>query len=268
MEISLLLGILVGAVLGLTGAGGGILAVPALVAGMGWSMQQAAPVALIAVASGAALGALAAHRRRQVRYRAATLMVVSGVIFTSPGLYAAHVLPQRWLLTLFALVMLIVAVRLFVQACNTSHEVQATGNSPVCINPIDERFQWRSPATWILFVSLGSLTGFMTGLLGVGGGFIVVPVMRRFTNASMHVIVGTSLMVIALIACGGVISALAHGAQLPMPATAMFALATVIGMLLGRKLAGHISNRQVQRGFSLTLWVVALSLLVKAAHIA
>lgn len=267
MEISLLLGILVGAVLGLTGAGGGILAVPALVAGMGWSMQQAAPVALIAVASSAALGALAAHRKRQVRYRAATVMVLSGVIFTSAGLYVAQVLPQRWLLALFALVMLFVAVRLFVQSRNRG-QVEAAGKSPVCINPIDERFQWRSASTWILFISLGSLTGFMTGLLGVGGGFIVVPVMRRYTNASIHVIVGTSLMVVALIASGGVISALAHGAQLPMPATAMFALATAIGMLLGRKLAGQISDRQIQRGFSLTLLLVSLSLLVKAATMA
>ena len=56
MLLSLLLGVLVGAVLGLTGAGGGILAVPALVVGMGWSMQQAAPVALVAVAGGAAVG--------------------------------------------------------------------------------------------------------------------------------------------------------------------------------------------------------------------
>lgn len=58
MLISLVLGSIVGAVLGLTGAGGGILAVPALVVGMGWPMQQATPVALVAVAGSAALGAL------------------------------------------------------------------------------------------------------------------------------------------------------------------------------------------------------------------
>ncbi|MCP6726012.1 TSUP family transporter, partial [Klebsiella pneumoniae] len=68
MPLTLLLGALVGAVLGLTGAGGGILAVPALMASQGWSVQQAAPVALLAVAAGAALGAWEGWRRGEVRY--------------------------------------------------------------------------------------------------------------------------------------------------------------------------------------------------------
>ena len=83
MEITLILGIVVGAVLGLTGAGGGILAVPALVSGMGWSMQQAAPVALIAVAGGAALGAVEGLKKGLVRYKAALVMVISGLPLTS-----------------------------------------------------------------------------------------------------------------------------------------------------------------------------------------
>lgn len=261
-----MLGVVVGAVLGLTGAGGGILAVPALVAGLGWTMQQAAPAALIAVSGGAALGALVAHRKKMVRYRAATVMVFSGVLFTSAGLRVAQTLPHSWLLGLFALVMLIVAARMLRQARYSETELREAGGTQVRINPDSGRFEW-STATWLLFTSLGALTGFMSGLLGVGGGFIVVPAMRRFTNASMHVIVGTSLMVIALVGGGGVISALAHGVQLPMPATALFAIATAVGMLLGRRLAPRFAERTVQRSFGLTLLVVALGLGVKAiAH--
>ncbi|WP_042978429.1 sulfite exporter TauE/SafE family protein, partial [Burkholderia sp. AU4i] len=102
MLISLVLGGFVGAVLGLTGAGGGILAVPALVVGMSWPMQQATPVALVAVAGSAALGALEGFRRGLVRYRAALLMAVAGVPLTTLGVRLAHVLPQRLLLALFA----------------------------------------------------------------------------------------------------------------------------------------------------------------------
>ncbi|MFB9158825.1 TSUP family transporter, partial [Chromobacterium violaceum] len=79
MALTLLLGVLVGAVLGLTGAGGGILAVPALMASQGWSVPQAAPVALLAVAAGAALGAWEGWRRGEVRYRAAALMALCGL---------------------------------------------------------------------------------------------------------------------------------------------------------------------------------------------
>ena len=111
MLTSLVLGAIVGAVLGLTGAGGGILAVPALVVGLGWSMQQAAPVALLAVAGGAAIGAAEGCRRHLVRYRAAILMATVGMPFTSWGNRAAQALPQRTLLALFAAVMLLVAGR-------------------------------------------------------------------------------------------------------------------------------------------------------------
>ncbi|MBB5407527.1 putative membrane protein YfcA [Paraburkholderia sp. HC6.4b] len=105
-------GALVGAILGLTGAGGSILAVPGLVFGMGWPLQQATPVALVAVAGSAAVGALEALRKRLVRYRAALLMAAAGVPATAAGARLAHAFPQRVLLALFAAVMLVVAFRL------------------------------------------------------------------------------------------------------------------------------------------------------------
>lgn len=263
MEITLILGIVVGAVLGLTGAGGGILAVPALVSGMGWSMQQAAPVALIAVAGGAALGAVEGLKKGLVRYKAALVMVISGLPLTSAGVHVANILPQRWLLGAFALVMLIVAGRLLRQACMAASGVAAEDAAWVRLDSTTGRFHW-SWTTASLFVSIGALTGFMTGLLGVGGGFVIVPMLRRFTNMSMHGIVATSLLVIALVGSGGVVAAVVHGIALPLQTTALFALATAIGMLLGRKLASRIVERHVQLGFSLVLILVALGLIYKA----
>ena len=141
MLISLILGVLVAAVLGLTGAGGGILAVPALVAGLGWSMQHAAPVALIAVAGGAGIAAIGGFRRKLVRYRAAALMAVAGIpvftaglpgavlpteltlLFTAAtaagmliGRYASHRLSVAHVQVGFAVVLLVVALGLFVKA--------------------------------------------------------------------------------------------------------------------------------------------------------
>ena len=265
MGISLLLGVLVGIVLGLTGAGGGILAVPALVAGMGWSMQQAAPVALIAVAGGAALGAFEGWRKGLVRYKAALVMVLTGIPLTSLGITAAHRLPQRWLLGLFAVVMLIVAARLLSQS--GANGGTRSDHLPVAvIDPKTGRFHWNL-STGVLFASIGAATGFMTGLLGVGGGFIVVPALRRYTNVSVHGIVATSLLVIAMVGTGGILSAVAHGVQLPMPVTLLFALATATGMTIGRKLAAHSPEALVQRIFSLVLVMVASGLIYKAMFI-
>lgn len=260
MTISLILGILIGAVLGLTGAGGGILAVPALVFGMGWSMQQAAPVALIAVVAGAAIGAFEGLQRKLVRYRAAMLMAAVGALVTPLGYRIAQVLPQRWLTALFAIVMLVVALRLI----RKGHETMgAHAHKLGSINPETGRFHWNLP-TALLLGAIGAFTGFMTGLLGVGGGFVMVPMLRRFTNVSMHGIVATSLLVIALVGSAGVLTAVSHGGLASTQVTLLFAGATALGMLLGRFLARHLSERHVQYGFATILVLVAGGLLVKS----
>ncbi|WP_166365603.1 sulfite exporter TauE/SafE family protein [Pseudomonas akapageensis] len=263
MAISLILGMLVGAVLGLTGAGGGILAVPVLVAGMGWTMQQAAPVALVAVVGSAVLGALEGLRKKLVRYRAAMLMALSGVPFTLVGLHVAQVTPQRWLMGIFGLVMLFVGLRLLLQKQDSAAMNIETTMRIARIDPQTGRFQW-CLGTGLLLGSIGALTGFLTGLLGVGGGFVIVPLLRRYTNVSMHGVVATSLMVIALVGTGGIVVALVHGAVMPVKATVLFALTTAMGMAAGRQLAGRLSGRHVQRGFAAVLIVVALGLVTRA----
>jgi uncharacterized membrane protein YfcA len=265
MLTSLILGAIVGAVLGLTGAGGGILAVPALVAGMGWPIQQATPVALVAVAGSAAIGALEAFRRRLVRYRAALFMAAAGVPLTSLGVRLAHAIPQRVLLALFATVMLVVAARLLSQALRRGHANGA--DSRFCVgrlNPDTGRLIW-SWTTAAALAATGALTGLMTGLLGVGGGFIIVPLLRRLTDVSMHGIVATSLMVIALVGCGGVIATVLHGAPLPVELTLWFSLATAVGMVAGRLVSHRLSAPHVQVGFAGALICVALGLMAKAA---
>lgn len=264
MLVSLFLGALVGAILGLTGAGGGILAVPALVFGMGWPMQQATPVALVAVAGSAAVGALEAFRKRLVRYRAAFLMAALGVPATAVGARLARALPQWLLLGLFACVMLFVAFRLLRQTL--SRKAPAQQASPLCvahINPSTGRFDWSWP-TALALAAIGSLTGLMTGLLGVGGGFIIVPLMRKLTDVSMHGIVATSLMVIALVGGGGVLATAMHGTALPFDVVLWFSTATAAGMLGGRLVSHRLAAHHVQSGFAVILVCVALGMLAKA----
>ncbi len=256
-----ILGICIGAVLGLTGAGGGMLAVPALVAGLGWTIQQATPVALIAVACSAAIGAIDGLKRGLVRYKAAILMVLVGTPFTALGVRVAAQLPQRWLMISFAIVMLIAAVRLFLISQQKALTTVETERQWGRIDPKTGRFQWCF-GTAALISSIGAVAGFMTGLLGVGGGFIIVPLLRRFTNVAMQGVVATSLMAIALIGSAGVLSAIAHGVVVPAQATLVFAGAAVIGMLLGGRLARNVSEKAVQRVFAGVLVVVALGILV------
>jgi uncharacterized protein len=87
--------------------------------------------------------------------------------------------------------------------------------------------------TATLLALIGAIAGFMTGLLGVGGSFVIVPMLRRFMSVATPGIVGTSLMVVALVGLGDVASAFLRGAVLPMPITAAFTAALVGGMWVG-----------------------------------
>ena len=258
-----LLGILIGAIMGLTGAGGGILAVPVLVAGMHWSMQQAAPVALIAVAVGAGVGAIDGFRYRLVRYKAAIVMAISGIPVTRLGQYWAHQLPQYLLLGSFALLMLMVSVRFYKE----SQQKQLTPSEDflrkVEISSETGKFIW-TPLTALVLALIGMLTGLMTGLLGVGGGFLIVPLMKRLTHLSVPGIVATSLFVITLVGSGGVVNALLAGAELPVVETSSFVGAMISGMLIGRRVSRKLQAWQVQRGFALLLFCVSGYMLVKA----
>ncbi len=259
-----IIGICIGAVLGLTGAGGGMLAVPALVVGLGWTIQQATPVALIAVALSAAIGAIDGFKRGLVRYKAAILMVFAGAPCTAIGVRVAAALPQRWLMILFATVMLIAAARLFLRSRQTDTPTNEPERVWGRIDPKTGRFQW-CWGTALLIAGIGATAGFMTGLLGVGGGFIIVPLLRRFTNVAMQCVVATSLMVIALVGSAGVVSAIAHGVVVPVQATIIFATASVVGMLSGRKMATKMSEKAVQSTFAWVLVVVALGILMTSA---
>lgn len=263
MEIVLLSGILIGAIMGLTGAGGGILAVPVLVAGMHWTMVQAAPVALIAVATGAAIGAIDGFRQGMVRYKAAILMAICGVPVTRVGQEWANILPQFMLMGGFALLMMVVAWRFFNQSQQRQLEIEADGLRLAFINGDTGKFIW-TPIAALILASIGMLTGLMTGLLGVGGGFLIVPLMRRFTHLALPGIVATSLFVITLVGSGGVINSLMAGAELPVLETSSFVGAMVSGMLLGRFVSRKLEAWQVQLGFSVLLMCVSVFMLFKA----
>jgi uncharacterized protein len=267
--VELGLGIAVGLVLGLTGAGGSILAVPLLMVGFGWSLPQAAPVALLAVATAAIIGTAGAWRHDLVRYRAALLMAALGFMTAPLGILMAQAMPLLWLNTVFALILIVVAARMFMQARSSPDETTVVravaagqAGAAVCrLNPATGRLSWTSPCAGALAVT-GAVTGLVSGMLGVGGGFIIVPALRRLTQLNMHAAVGTSLMVIALISAGGVAGALLQGVAMPWDIAWVFVAGAVGGMLAGRWLAPLIAGPRLQQGFAVLMCIVAAGMLV------
>ncbi|MBD8680272.1 sulfite exporter TauE/SafE family protein [Pseudomonas sp. CFBP 13719] len=261
MMLTFILGACVGLVLGLTGAGGGILAIPALTLGLGWSVTQAMPIALLAVGSAALVGAVQGLRQGLVRYKAAATMAVAGWLVAPLGLYAAARVSSTLLMTVFAVVMLVVACRMYVPVRGAEH-TSSTLQRNCMLDPATGRLDWNARCLATL-VSIGGASGFFTGLLGVGGGFFIVPAFRKFSDVRMHGVVATSLMVVTLVSLGTLAHLFNQGVTLTW-AGALFTVSALVGMIAGRLAAPNIPAPLLQQGFSLLCVGVSLMMLGRA----
>jgi uncharacterized protein len=258
---STLLGIAVGLLPGLTGAGGAVIAVPLLIFSLSLSMAQAAPIALVAVSLSAWIGAIDGLRAGTVRYKAAALIAGVGSPMTLLGLWTAHRTPDRFLTLVFAGVLAYIAFIMW-RARNASDPLtfdeRGSGGAPCVIQAGTGRLAWNRPCAQALAVS-GLGAGFLSGLLGIGGGFLIVPTLTKATELSMQSVVATSLAVVALISTTALLSAAADG-RVDWTIALPFAAGAVIGMLAGRRFAARIPGRILQRTFSLIAVLVALAM--------
>lgn len=265
MLFSTFLGTLVGVIAALTGAGGGILAVPLLVFGLHLTLAQAGPIGLMATGASAALGALLAHRVGLVRYKAAALMAVTGMAFTPIGLWAAARVPTTPLTILFAAVLTYVAFKTYIKAAREATSASVPDDDSFTPCKLDEsvgRLIWTVPCARVL-AGWGLMVGFLSGLLGVGGGFVIVPTLQRYTNLEMRSIVPTSLAVIALVSVAGVaISALSG--SLNWTIALPFSAGALLGMVGGRVVSDRLSGATLQKGFAALCLVVAVGLVVRS----
>jgi uncharacterized membrane protein YfcA len=112
------------------------------------------------------------------------------------------------------------------------------------------------------FAGIGAITGFVSGLFGVAGGFVLVPLLARFTDLPDRMLVGTSLMVTALVTGFGAVAAATQGPGLPAGVALPFAVALVIGMLAGRWAATRLPDALIRRSFAVLVLCVAAGMAV------
>jgi uncharacterized membrane protein YfcA len=264
MVITLGLGLVVGIILALTGAGGGILAVPLLVFGVGLSVAEAGPIGLLAVGLAAAFGAGLGLKAGTVRYKAALLMAGSGIVFSPLGTWLARRMDNRWLGVLFAVVLLFVAYRTFQKAQAKAPDSELGNHlAPPCIRDSNSgRLVWTTRCARALALS-GTVAGWLSGLLGVGGGFVLVPALQRYTDLAMQSVMATSLAVIALVSVGGVLSS-AFAGHLNWAVAVPFCGGALAGMMGGRLIASRLAGPQLQKGFAAISALVAIGMIGKS----
>ncbi|AXF85481.1 hypothetical protein DTO96_101212 [Ephemeroptericola cinctiostellae] len=273
------LGLAIGVVLGATGAGGAILSVPLLTLGLHLTVSQAAPIGLFAVSLASSIAALIGLYEGIVRYKAAVLMAGMGVLLSPLGLWLAQRLPNAPLVMLFVIVLLFVAWRMWhsvgpndladesktaqAPAQTLSQGLnQASTQSFACErSDTSGKFIWTLPCARALALT-GGVAGFLSGLIGVGGGFIIVPSLKKNTNLDMRAIVATSLAVITLVSISGVVIA-AHQGLMDWHTGLPFAAGTVAGTLAGRLLGKHLSSSIQARGFAMLAAAAAALMVIK-----
>ena len=252
--------------MGLTGAGGGILSVPLLVFVLHLPIAEAAPVSLSAIALSAGVGAILGLKNKILRYKAAGFMAIFGLLLSPLGLWVAQRVPNAPLLILFSCTLFFVSTRLLLQARRDILQLPKLKQKPppCLLNPELGKLSWNIPCARSLMLA-GGWAGFLSGLLGVGGGFVIVPALKRYTDLPVQSIVATSLGVLAIISGGGVIFSAASG-NLDLTLAAPFALGALSGLLIGRALGKKISGPRLQQIFALLTLGVAISLSIKGLN--
>jgi uncharacterized membrane protein YfcA len=227
-------------------------------------LTQATPIALLAVFGATAFGALTALRAGDVCHRAALMIGVAGSVATPAGVYLASRAPQHVVYLAFAAVMLVVASRMFLKTRSRPGATAATlcpdgePRAAVCRrDPQSQRLSWTSPCTLVLALS-GIGTGILSGALGIGAGFVIVPSLRAATSLSMSSVVATSLLAIAIISGSAVASHLLHGNGIAWLVATPFLAGALTGMWAGRMLVVRISSARLQQSFAALMGAAAV----------
>jgi uncharacterized membrane protein YfcA len=254
------LGFLIGVSLGALGGGGSILAVPVLVFVAGQAPSAATSTSLVVVGVASLIGAYGHWRKGRVR-------VVPGVVFGLVGIagsLAGSALNRRLdgdvLLLGFSFLILVAAWRIVVgcPSCTRSGEEAAVAAPvPSPGGGVATAARIWTPARIAKVVAAGTGVGFLTGLFGVGGGFVIVPALTLVLEFPMGAAVGTSLLIIA-INTAVALAARAGAGSIDWGTTLLFTAAATAGVGTGKRVADRLEPRSTQRAFAALLVLLAI----------
>jgi len=250
VELAIPFGLAIGLAVGMLGGGGSVLAVPVIVYVLGESLPDATTASLLVVGAGALAGAAGHALAGRVCWRHAVSFTVAAIPGIAAGTLAGDAVPAELLLAIFALVMLAAA-----------RTIWRRGNDPPDPGPAaDACPPLRLPRDALAGVAVG----FVTGFLGIGGGFLIVPTLAVGLAFTLRTAVGTSLAIITATSAVGLAAHLLAGRAIDVPVTAAMALACMAGALAGARLAGHVPQRTLGRAFATLVVAVAGCVLVSA----
>lgn len=237
------LSVFIGIALGLLGGGGSILTVPLLVYITGLDAKSAIASSLFIVGVTSIFGLISHARAHRVRWRTGLIFGGAGMVGAFLGGKVGTLLPGALLLLAFALMMAVTAVAMI-----RGRRTVATGHH-------DDL-----PVLRILLD--GIVVGFVTGIVGAGGGFLVVPALALLGGLPMPVAVGTSLLVIAMKSFAG-FAGYATSVAIDWQVTLLVTAGAIVGAFVGSAVAGRVHPDRLRKGFGWFVLVMAVVILVQ-----
>ena len=229
----------VGLLLGATGGGGMLVAIPLLVYVVGVPVQKATAMSLVVVGYSALFGAWQESRHGRVRGLAALLFSSTGMVAAWIGAHGHELVSGEVVLVLFGVFLMIIGLWTF---RHRGIEQQENGE--------DGCAQQFSLNCAVKALSIGFGVGLLTGFFGIGGGFVIVPTLMYVMGFPIRMAVGTSFLIIALISLGGIVGHLKLS-DIDFSLTALVIIGSLGGMVIGARVRKMIDEQSLRKAFAL-----------------
>ncbi|MFN8032579.1 MAG: sulfite exporter TauE/SafE family protein [Mycobacterium sp.] len=246
--LAIVLAVFVGVSLGLLGGGGSILMVPLLAYVAGMDAKLAIATSLLVVGTTSAVGAISHARGGRVQWRTALLFGATAMAGAYGGGHLAKFIPGTVLLVGFAVMMVATAIAMLRGRRNAEAGAEQSRELPLA-----------------KIAAVGAAVGMVTGLIGAGGGFLLVPALVLLGGLPMPIAVGTSLVIIAMNSFAGLLGYLSS-VRIDWNLGAALTAAAVAGALIGARFAGKVNPETLRKGFGWFVLVMASVILGEEIH--
>ena len=252
----ILWGSLSGLALGMTGGGGSIIAVPILLYGLGLPAHPAIAVSLFSVSATTLFGSLEKFlgHDSNLDWKAGLILAFAGLLFAPVGTMVGALFSAPVLMLLFSFLMLFIGVRMWLKTRKKANAANKDDNAEK-----DTTEGYHMPA----LIGGGIVTGFLSGFLGVGGGFLIVPALTM-AGLPIKKAVTTSMLAIFIISTSGAVSHFVQDPTLDFKLGIEFAIGGVLGLNIGMHVVKSISSEWVQKIFSIFVITVAVGMLLES----
>ena len=237
-------GLVIGLLLGLTGGGGSVLTVPLLIYGVGLETKSAIATSLVIVGFASMFALVQHHRAQQVRWKLGFTFGLFGMFGAYLGGRIAENISETILLVVFAIVMFLGGIAML---------QNKVGNGNITESLVTARLTART-------IIEGFTVGVVTGLVGIGGGFVIVPALILFGGLSVHLAVGTSLLVISM-NCVAALAGYLNHVPVSWDSAIIIGCCAAVGTYLGSRLSQRLNAPSLQRilGFMVLLTSIAIA---------